>query len=733
MPLPKREDPLRGSVRTAPEQGAQNTVFGSAIEKAFIAGRLLRYELQRMKLRRFDLAAANLELGKKAYIARVSPSQPDLIARLDALVERETQLRQSRNEPASTFGAKVKALANTTAKASQIAGLKFKRRRLLKQLGKSVRQDGATGSLAEDTQHAAMIENQIGAVETEMKQIAPQTYPWARRPLLLSCLLLLGVVSGAAIVNHRHLPSGIQQNAALSQAAIDRIIAQQPEFSREVRQRQAEAAQREKEATEQRIAAADHQYKAQADSERAEREKRQREEAQERERAATERARLEEKQREEARLTAAAQERQEEVVREERKRKEVQYAKLEQERAEPVAQDTSPQPSSASSPVQSPPSKTASMPEGLEQFEKIPHDPQLLDKLYQNRLQEIGQDKMDLVAVLKGFQDAHFQLKDNSDLKISPEQFRQISRYFSDLQMAVELLISQRAQPNYLKTLATIDQTGGVDGQWAQTTYKNFIRLLLQRASGEMPATPPNEWRLMKRLIVKASDPEVSKSKPPVDGRDQAVVEKQIRELDEKDAQVILADYGDPSDKSTIHQVHLAFWYRDVPILRRDLLAVSRAHPLAELGNIAVTEVPQTLGEAQLKHAEAMAAEKKKVEVTPEIDNPRYLAWKGFSPAASATYAKNSWKQQGNQKQPLGDGSTEIRGLQSIDNTKALVKVGDKVQTIPAKTADTRDPEERKAATSDVIELNGKQFKCSRRIHEWKDWDRDNHDDYLDE
>ena len=137
-------------------------------------------------------------------------------------------------------------------------------------------------------------------------------------------------------------------------------------------------------------------------------------------------------------------------------------------------------------------------------------------------------------------------------------------------------------------------------------------------------------WPLKMRLVVPVDDSDFKKPMQGLSETERAAVEKQIKELAAKGAKVYLADYGDPNARSNYKDVHLVFWYGDVPILRRDLLAVSEAHPLANLGNMAVTEVPQTLGEANRKHAEALAIADKKVEATPHVDNPRYLGWKGF-------------------------------------------------------------------------------------------------------
>jgi uncharacterized repeat protein (TIGR03803 family) len=205
-------------------------------------------------------------------------------------------------------------------------------------------------------------------------------------------------------------------------------------------------------------------------------------------------------------------------------------------------------------------------------------------------------------------------------------------------------------------------------------------------------------------------------------------VEKQVEELKAKGAQLIWAEYADPSDSSSFHHVRLLFWYRDVPILRRDLLAVSKSHPLAEIGNLALTDAPPILKEARVKHAEAMALEEKRSEITPEIDNPDYIGWKGFAPNASATYVRNTWQQREYAKHPTMSG-TEIRTLQSIDDTTATVKVSEQSETstrarvtpFKAKIPDRRNIEDRQPPVEEELELKGRKFKCSRRTLHWHD------------
>jgi hypothetical protein len=115
--------------------------------RAAVAARLAAKELHRLKLRRFDLANADLRLGEKAHANGVADGQAELVSRLDRATQSLTQLRQHKVEATFTFGDKAKAFARNIAKAVQIGALQLKRRRILRQLGAKLRQSDMNSSL----------------------------------------------------------------------------------------------------------------------------------------------------------------------------------------------------------------------------------------------------------------------------------------------------------------------------------------------------------------------------------------------------------------------------------------------------------------------------------------------------------------------------------------------------------------------------------------------------------
>ena len=143
------------------------------LRKLAVAARVLGKELRRLKLKRMDLARADLRLGEKAYATGMADGQAELVSKLDGVAQRVTQLRQHEAEAGPTFGEKAKVLASRIGKAIQIGALKLRRRRILRQLGAKLRQSGVNGSLKEETRSACAVAERIGSLDAELKELAP--------------------------------------------------------------------------------------------------------------------------------------------------------------------------------------------------------------------------------------------------------------------------------------------------------------------------------------------------------------------------------------------------------------------------------------------------------------------------------------------------------------------------------------------------------------------------------
>ena len=209
-----------------------------------IAGRLLGKELHRLKLKWLDLQGADLRLGEKAYATGKVDGQSELSTKLDGVRQRITQLRERQGQTPSTFGGKVKAFATKVRKTLQIGALQLKRRRLLRRLGASLRQGGTNSS--EEARSASAVADHITSVETAIADLRPQTYPWARRPLLITCLLLLLAAVGAFALRHKPTSVLAQQRGAagrssLSDEQMNKVVAQQQTFQQQMQHMVAEA------------------------------------------------------------------------------------------------------------------------------------------------------------------------------------------------------------------------------------------------------------------------------------------------------------------------------------------------------------------------------------------------------------------------------------------------------------------------------------------------------------
>ena len=323
-----------GLSATAEPHAQSQKFWRTFLEKMAIAERLFGKELYGLRLNRLDLAKADRRLGEKAYATATADEEAELVSKLDGVTEHLTRWQQQEIQAATTFGGRLKAFAIKAAKTVQIAALQRKRRRMLRQLGVNLRQSAANSSLVEETQLARGVADRLRSVEMEIRQLTPQTYAWARRPLLVISLLLLVLgIGGAFIISNQYRAILAQQRGAagrssLSDAQMKSVLSQQQAFQQQLRDMVAEAHRKEAQETQSRIAAAERQYKEQRDRERAEVQKKARAQAQKDEEARREQA---EREKQQAQIAAAEQAR---LEREEAEAEKLAREKAEREKAE---------------------------------------------------------------------------------------------------------------------------------------------------------------------------------------------------------------------------------------------------------------------------------------------------------------------------------------------------------------------------------------------------------------
>jgi hypothetical protein len=122
----------------------------------------------------------------------------------------------------------------------------------------------------------------------------------------------------------------------------------------------------------------------------------------------------------------------------------------------------------------------------------------------------------------------------------------------------------------------------------------------------------------------------------------QPVVEKQFAELESRRATYLDCVYG-PLNPDSTGSTKMNFWNREVSSAAGDFLKVSRKHPLADLGDVALAACPANLADAQQKHNEARNLAMSKVDAAslPPVPAPLQLVLGQYY--QNYLYVKQSW------------------------------------------------------------------------------------------
>ena len=253
------------------------------------------------------------------------------------------------------------------------------------------------------------------------------------------------------------------------------------------------------------------------------------------------------------------------------------------------------------------------------QAKDIKHNPFILDALYKGEFMKIGEskyDRLDLGAVFFAYANSGCSIKEgNGDVLGRGWKY---FRYFiskegidtpdTELMLAQNLVV---AHPNYQKTLLDI-ASQGCGSERHQKILLNLIRLLDERIQwyeSDRYSNPPlysqKETPIILGLLPSLYRIESEKT------RDKA--NKQIWDLREKGFKLLSCSYG-PSRPDGTGFSNQTFWYKNVPITKQDLVAVSTNHPLAFLGDLSLTECPATYNEAKDKRAYSHFIANKKID-----------------------------------------------------------------------------------------------------------------------
>ncbi|HET8697979.1 MAG TPA: hypothetical protein VFO94_10860, partial [Gammaproteobacteria bacterium] len=119
---------------------------------------------------------------------------------------------------------------------------------------------------------------------------------------------------------------------------------------------------------------------------------------------------------------------------------------------------------------------------------------------------------------------------------------------------------------------------------------------------------------LMKQNVVamRAADWRAAVERD-VDLPAQPAVTAQLTQLEARGASYLDCVYG-PQNPDSTGSTQVDFWNKDVAIAGGDLQKLSRKHPLAKLGDVALTECPANLPEAQAKLGESRRVAQSKID-----------------------------------------------------------------------------------------------------------------------
>lgn len=140
------------------------------------------------------------------------------------------------------------------------------------------------------------------------------------------------------------------------------------------------------------------------------------------------------------------------------------------------------QPPPASVPTQRSPAPGAGVTAPATTDDPFGSDPNLLDKLYRNQVNEIGTDtaaKADLAVVQKAFEAANARLNDPSEFSTSDLFY--VTKYFSDPEVAMIVTIGLPRHPAFRRTALAIQAHGGTESEWSQTVLRNYVRMVIER------------------------------------------------------------------------------------------------------------------------------------------------------------------------------------------------------------------------------------------------------------
>lgn len=267
-------------------------------------------------------------------------------------------------------------------------------------------------------------------------------------------------------------------------------------------------------------------------------------------------------------------------------------------------------------------------------------DRDLINKLYTGDFAHISDDnfgRMDLEAVFMAFRTDKNAGPDKCNVlgenQSAADVMARIAKYIQYLNTDRQTGTFPSAQ---FMTLSVLSAAGDSPGFWAlnpnmlamameihergcaservQRIRGNMIQLLEERIAWHAVKDHSKEIGLMKQSIaaVKKQAFETAVSKD-MELPAQSPAMRQLGDIEARGAQVSDCEYGPTNPDSTGSET-VTFWYKDVPIPMAEILKLSRKHPLARYGDIAVIECPRTLWAARHKLGESQGLGQSRIE-----------------------------------------------------------------------------------------------------------------------
>jgi hypothetical protein len=290
----------------------------------------------------------------------------------------------------------------------------------------------------------------------------------------------------------------------------------------------------------------------------------------------------------------------------------------------------------------------------------IPHDAGLIDKLYRHDFGQISDDnngRVDISAVMMAFSFGKTcPNKDGRGLDLAA--IAEYGRYLTAdsktgespshefLRISLLNVFGDNARDAWAFHPGTLAMAAEIDISGCQSPRVRKIRENLRQLLDERIAWHQQKLELQAPLrnqsLVSVKDHDWQAGLAKVGRSQQEAVRRQIGDLEMRGAQLSRCTYGPTSPDNTGSET-VVFWYKDVPLSMAALMMVSREHPFAGLGDVAVNTCPRTLADAYTQVQQSVQVGQSRVD--PSSLPPAQVSLERFMGSDYNTYTliKSDW------------------------------------------------------------------------------------------